>query len=111
MEKWEKKFDLTWDGRIVFAEYANERTYRLEFNSEEEAGTFVKEFQAAQLEIETRGKLKTIVKIAGNVSEHTIKFIFADKNSSLAMKCKFETENDILTFHNRMRAQITRYSS
>lgn len=108
--KWEKKFNLTRDGEAVLANYNNERTYRLKFNGEKEAEFFLRDFQEAQAEIEIHGKLKTRIKIACNVQNRIIKFIFADHNSMLAVNSEFDSTDEMLTFYSKMRNQITKYS-
>ena len=111
--KWEKKFALNREGDVVFAEYANEKTYRLKFSTDAEAGVFVEKFQSAQAEIEADGKLKSRIEIVGDIGEQTIKLTFADVNrtSSLEMKCSFYSIEEMLSFHSRLSQQILRYSA
>jgi len=111
--EWEKKFTLNREGNVVLAKYANERTYRLRFITDTEAEVFVDRFQSAQAEIEANGKLKSRVEIIGHLRKQTIKLTFADvyRTSALKMKCSFDSQDEMLSFHTKLSQQILKYSA
>ncbi len=81
-----KKFSFEVKGNIVLADYDGKRKYLLEFENEEYATEFVKEFQQVQKEIEFGDKLKTSISLIINPSRKKINIKFSVKYFNATLK-------------------------